>query len=299
MMMRRGVVGFPTTAVRCSWPRRGRARAFATFVNRRTFAEKRMAINLWSGPRCSSTSLMYAFAQRSDCAVVDEPLYAYYMKEMPEETRPYKDDLMRYQSSDGDKVVDDIMAFRHHRLHASDYVSPEEGKDHVFYKHMAKHMLPSLRKDFLFECPNIILIRDPEKILKSYTRALGSVQLKDTGLVEQAQLFDMLHKHNVPVPVVCNDTLMKRPEETLKLLCSFLGIEWDPAMLSWEAGGRQEDGCWAYLWYEGTHKRTGFGVGSYSPPAVDTEDGEPSIDPQVLDESMALYEKLLQFRISP
>ena len=37
-------------------------------------------ICLWSGPRNVSTALMYAFAQRPDTAVVDEPLYAHYLR---------------------------------------------------------------------------------------------------------------------------------------------------------------------------------------------------------------------------
>ena len=36
-------------------------------------------IALWSGPRNVSTALMYAFRQRPDTRVVDEPLYASYL----------------------------------------------------------------------------------------------------------------------------------------------------------------------------------------------------------------------------
>ena len=37
-------------------------------------------ICLWSGPRNVSTALMYAFSQRSDAQVIDEPLYAHYLR---------------------------------------------------------------------------------------------------------------------------------------------------------------------------------------------------------------------------
>ena len=37
-------------------------------------------IHLWSGPRNVSTALMYSFAQRPDTRVVDEPLYAQYLR---------------------------------------------------------------------------------------------------------------------------------------------------------------------------------------------------------------------------
>ena len=36
-------------------------------------------ICLWSGPRNISTALMYAFGQRSDTEIIDEPLYAHYL----------------------------------------------------------------------------------------------------------------------------------------------------------------------------------------------------------------------------
>lgn len=34
---------------------------------------------MWSGPRNLSTAMMYAFGNRADCAVVDEPFYAAYL----------------------------------------------------------------------------------------------------------------------------------------------------------------------------------------------------------------------------
>ncbi|MEM7278539.1 MAG: HAD family hydrolase, partial [Pseudomonadota bacterium] len=34
---------------------------------------------MWSGPRNISTAMMRAFDARGDCAVVDEPFYAYYL----------------------------------------------------------------------------------------------------------------------------------------------------------------------------------------------------------------------------
>ena len=38
-----------------------------------------MHIAMWSGPRNLSTAMMYAFAQRPDCDVWDEPFYAAYL----------------------------------------------------------------------------------------------------------------------------------------------------------------------------------------------------------------------------
>lgn len=36
-------------------------------------------IAMWSGPRNLSTAMMRSFENRSDCSVVDEPLYAAYL----------------------------------------------------------------------------------------------------------------------------------------------------------------------------------------------------------------------------
>ena len=39
-----------------------------------------LRINCWSGPRNISTSFMYAFRQRDDTTVFDEPIYAHYLR---------------------------------------------------------------------------------------------------------------------------------------------------------------------------------------------------------------------------
>ena len=39
-----------------------------------------LRIAMWSGPRNISTAMMRAWGNRADTIVVDEPLYAYYLK---------------------------------------------------------------------------------------------------------------------------------------------------------------------------------------------------------------------------
>ena len=51
-----------------------------------------MLFNIWSGPRCCSTALMYSFAQRTDTVVEDEPLYAAYLT-LTGASRPYTDQV--------------------------------------------------------------------------------------------------------------------------------------------------------------------------------------------------------------
>ena len=66
-----------------------------------------LRIQLWSGPRNVSTALMYSFAQRPDTRVVDEPLYAHYLRVSGAE-HPGKAEVLRSQEQDGEKVVRDV-----------------------------------------------------------------------------------------------------------------------------------------------------------------------------------------------
>jgi hypothetical protein len=44
----------------------------------------------------------------------------------------------------------------------------------------------------------------------------------------------------------------------LRLLCRAVGVEFDPAMLSWPAGLRKTDGMWAKHWYTEVALSTSF-----------------------------------------
>src|SRR5690606_24023764 len=65
-------------------------------------------ISVWSGPRNVSTALMYSFRQRSDTAVVDEPLYAHYLAATGVE-HPGRDEVLAAQDTDGERVVRDVI----------------------------------------------------------------------------------------------------------------------------------------------------------------------------------------------
>ncbi|MFT6938328.1 MAG: hypothetical protein ACJA1N_002634, partial [Saprospiraceae bacterium] len=67
-------------------------------------------INLWSGPRNISTATMYAFAQRKDVTVFDEPLYAHYLSKSPAyEYHPGAPEILKIMENDGKKVVEMMM----------------------------------------------------------------------------------------------------------------------------------------------------------------------------------------------
>ena len=74
-------------------------------------ADNTKRIALWSGPRNISTTLMYSFAQRKDCKVFDEPLYAHYLSHTnAHEFHPSADEVLLSQENDGTKVLAEMQA---------------------------------------------------------------------------------------------------------------------------------------------------------------------------------------------
>ena len=51
-------------------------------------AGEAVRIAMWSGPRNISTALMRSWGNRADTVVVDEPLYAHYLRDDRRSTTP-------------------------------------------------------------------------------------------------------------------------------------------------------------------------------------------------------------------
>ena len=202
-----------------------------------------LRINLWSGPRNVSTALMYSFAQRADTRVVDEPLYGHYLR-VSGAGHPAATEVMAAVDCDGERVVREVV------------LGPCD-RPVLFLKQMAHHLV-ELDRGFLAETANVLLIRDPSEVLRSLRHQLPEPRLADTGVAVQAALCDRLAALGQQPPVVDSRLLLEDPAEVLAALCRRLGIDPDPAMLSWPAGGRPEDGVWAPHWYANVHRSTGF-----------------------------------------
>lgn len=200
-------------------------------------------VSVWSGPRNVSTALMYSFRQRPDTAVVDEPLYGHYLKRT-RAPHPALDDVLAQLEGDGERIVRETL------------LGPYDAEV-VMFKNMAHH-LPGLDRDFLAELENVLLIRDPEEMLPSLAEQLPEPTLRDTGLAEQIELLEhTLAAGKTPV-VVDAKRLLQDPEGVLRRVCGALELPFDPAMLSWPAGPKPEDGVWAPYWYKNVHASTGF-----------------------------------------
>ncbi len=186
---------------------------------------------------------MYSFAEREDTRVVDEPLYAHYLRASGAE-HPGRDEVLAAMDSDGNRVVRELV------------LGPCD-RPVLFMKQMAHHLV-ELDRSFLDRTVNVLLIRDPREVLASIVHQLPDPTLADTGLAVQSELLDELEAQGQAPPVLDSRELLLDPEGVLAKLCERIGLDFDPAMLSWPAGPRSEDGVWAAHWYAGVHRSTRF-----------------------------------------
>lgn len=235
-------------------------------------------IHMWSSPRNVSTAMMYAWRQRADTTVVDEPLYAFYLANTDRD-HPGFDEVVASQNTDGPAVIDQVLE--------SSYSTPV-----VFFKQMAKHLL-DLDRSFLTRADNILLTRDPHEMLTSLQQNLVDITIADTGFVELVEILDaILATDRTPI-VVDSRHLLAEPATVLGQMCERLGLKFDDAMLQWEAGPKPEDGIWAKYWYDKVHRSTGWAPWKAKPDQL-----RPGLE-AVLEQSQLLYERLRPYSLEP
>ena len=229
-----------------------------------------MRIIGWSGPRNLSTAMMYSFAARPDCAVMDEPFYAAYLARTGLD-HPMRDSVLASQPTDPARVAD---------------LCARGGAPHVYQKHMAHHMVAGLPLDWAEGAVHVHLIRHPARVIASYGAKRGAATERDIGFAAQATIFDRLGG-----VVVDTSDLRADPGGMLRALCAAIGLPFDPAMLSWPAGGHPADGVWAPHWYGAIHRSTGFAGPEGPLPDV--------ADVALLDAAMPFYDALHARRLRP
>ncbi len=205
-----------------------------------------LRIVMWSGPRNLSTALMYAFAQRPDCVVSDEPFYAAYLAATGAQ-HPMRAEVLASQPTEPAAV-------------AAALAGPVPGGRAVWYqKHMTHHMCPGFDLGWTAGAAEVFLIRHPARVVASYARKREAVSAADLGFARQAELFDRAADRLGRAPPVIDATDIRAdPGRALGLLCAALGLSFDARMLRWPAGGNPADGVWAAHWYGAVHRSNGF-----------------------------------------
>ena len=213
-----------------------------------------LRIAMWSGPRNISTAMMRSFSSRTDTYVSDEPFYGAFLEETGL-NHPMADEIKAAMETDWHKVAEAMSG------------DPPDGSPVWYQKQMNHHMVGPVQPDDLEGVRHAFLIRDPVRIVASYSEKMEEVTPEGLGLAAQRQFFDRLcDRIGYAPPVVDSDSVLRNPERTLSMLCSELGIEWDEAMLSWPKGQHPQDGVWAPHWYNRVIETTGFAKPSNKPP---------------------------------
>lgn len=229
-----------------------------------------MRIAMWSGPRNLSTAMMYSFGNRADFAVMDEPFYAAYLA-ATDVNHPMRAEILAAQDSDPAKVA---------------ALCAQPGTPHIYMKHMPHHMLDGFPMEWAKACVNIHLIRHPAGVIASYAAKREAPSFADIGFGQQTALYDQIGGL-----VIDSADIRADPEGMLRKLCKAIDLPFDPAMLSWPAGARPEDGVWASHWYGAVHKSTGF-AGAEGPLPKLSGDEE-----RLLEEALPHYNTLYDQRI--
>ncbi|MEX0338866.1 MAG: HAD family hydrolase [Arenibacterium sp.] len=204
-----------------------------------------MRLAMWSGPRNLSTAMMYAFGNRADFAVIDEPFYAAYLVKTGL-NHPMREQIIASYLTDPELIAQQL-------------VGPiPEGRAHYYQKHMTQHMVDGIPTAWMRSVQNVFLIRHPARVIASFAAKYPDLALTDIGFVEQTRLFQDVATLGVDPIVVDSFDIRQNPERMLTRLCHALELDFDPAMLHWPKGGHFADGIWAAHWYDAVHRSTGF-----------------------------------------
>lgn len=239
-----------------------------------------MRLAMWSGPRNLSTAMMYAFAQRADFHVVDEPFYGPYLR-LTGLPHPMRDAVLTARPETALEVEQSL-------------IGPiPDGRPHVYHKHMCQHMIEGVPRGFMALCRNVFLLRHPARVVASFLKEYPEAGADDIGFARQADLFRIAQDLETAPIVIDSADIRTDPEGMLRSLCDALGLGWDPSMLSWPAGPKPCDGVWWPVWYRSLHATTGFA--GPEGPLPDLE-GAPRA---LVDAAMGHYESLARHRLRP
>ena len=230
-------------------------------------------IAMWSGPRNISTAMMRSWENRSDCSVVDEPFYAYYLNKT-QSPHPMFEEIIAAQPTEYGEVIEQLTQ---HPCETS----------LQYQKHMTHHMLPGVDLEWTRSLRHCFLIREPAYVVNSYTNSRGVCTSDDIGIVRQYELYETISElTGQKIPVVDTVTVLTNPELALRKICQSMSIPFETNMLQWPEGKRESDGVWASHWYHSVENSTGFAENKTAPFTLSGE------QQRLVDELQPYYEKM-------
>ncbi len=204
-----------------------------------------MIVSCWSGPRNISTAVMRSWSSRKDTFVTDEPFYAYYLKETKLRHPFYKEIIDKYSSN-----YDEVVNYLINKI--------PRGKKIWYQKHMAHHIFDFNNIEWINNCENCILLRNPKEVISSYSQKNKLNSVEELGYPQQYEIIKYLKKINKSYIVIDSSELLKNPQEVLSNWCEKINIKFDKSMLRWQKGNYVSDGIWWKSWYDNVINTTGF-----------------------------------------
>lgn len=184
-------------------------------------------VALWTAPRSISSAYERCLSQHGEVETFFEPFFNVYF-------------FSRWRQADdnGDfeKALDYGPAEAVQLLHS--------GKAPVaFFKEMASIYWPYKDREFLASVKNTFLIRRPEFSLNGWLK-MGKVPDENRfGFTRLRELWRLVTQELGQEPIVVEaSAFQNNPARVLQQYCTRIGIEFDPAMLSWEP---KEHQTWA------------------------------------------------------
>lgn len=187
---------------------------------------------------------MYSMGQHDKIHPLDEPFYAAYLSRTGL-AHPDRELVLEQQST----IRADVFS----QIRELDAQYPL-----VFLKNMAHHMV-SEDLDQMKSWNHCFLIRHPRLHIHSFTKVIPHPSLEALGTTTQRKWFDELSVRGHTPHVIDANQLLADPANVLSRFCTAMGIDFQPAMLSWPEGPKPFDGCWAPHWYKSVWKSRGFG----------------------------------------
>ena len=230
---------------------------------------------MWSGPRNLSTALMRSFENREDTKVLDEPFYAYYLKET-KKNHPLANEIINKYETNLEKIIDLVT----------------EEKDFIYFqKHMSHHIIKKIPINWITEGINCFLIRHPKEVLLSYIQKNDLIESNDLGYPAQLRLFNYVKNSNNKILVIDAKDLSANPEIILKKICKKINISFTKRMLNWPKGRRNSDGIWEKIWYKNVKSSTSFNK------ILNKEYEIPKKYNQIYNECLEIYDQLKIYNI--
>ena len=206
-------------------------------------------IHAISGPRNISTALMYSFAQRPNCVVIDEPFYASFLKKT-DLNHPGRQEILNCYPNSSVESIDRIHQF----IRSS-------GNKEIYLKNMAQHM-SGVSWEWALNAIHIFWIRHPRKVIRSFSKVFPDLTLSDIGIVEQLKQWKRIQKFPGKKVIVDSDEMLSAPNKTFPIICDAVGLPFYKEMLVWPRGKKEYDETWWPHWYSNVHNTCSFGESS-------------------------------------